>query len=61
MLFLGVLRGVKINMIKYTKIERKGKNKAIISDKTGYRRTERLIYKDKVGEYVIIDNKKVRL
>ena len=47
--------------MKYTKIEKKGKYKAIISDKTGYKKTERLIYKDKVGEYVIVNNKKVRL
>lgn len=61
MLFLSVLRGVKINMIKYTKIEKKGKHKAIISDKTGYRKKVRLIYTDKIGEYIIINNKKVRL
>ena len=47
--------------MKYTKIEKKGKYKAIISDKTGYRKSKRIIRKDKIGEYVIIDNKKVRV
>lgn len=58
MLFLTILRDEKDKMNKYTRIIKKTKFWAYLSDITGYRKTKRLIYKDKRGEYIIIEGVK---
>ena len=46
-------------MKKYTRILKKTKYWVYLTDITGYRKTRRKINKDKVGEYIIIENKKI--
>ena len=46
-------------MKKYTKIQKRTKYWVYLTDITGYRKTKRRIQKDKVGEYIIIESKKI--
>ena len=41
-------------MKKYTRFEKKGKYWVILTDITGYKKSKRLIRKDKKGKYIII-------
>lgn len=45
-------------MNKYTRIIKKTKYWAYLVDSTGYRKTKRIIKKDKRGEYIIIEGVK---
>lgn len=45
-------------MKKYIRFEKKGKYWVILSDKTGYRKSRRLIKKDEKGEYIVVDGVK---
>ena len=46
-------------MKKYTRIIKRTKFWVYLADITGYRKTKRKIYKDKIGEYIIIESKKI--